>query len=309
MGCTVANCCILLRIGVNVDKGARPVAICISVDVERDYRRDGSLSVRGIQEGLPSFVDVLRSRGVPLDLFISGEITDAFPRGLVDDRTAIGCHGMWHPRGPRSYMKRLSAQAQRREIDGATARVSAAVGRTPIHFRAPNFSANSTTISELERAGYLVDSSVLPGRYVKRWRLLPLLDFRGAPLSPYHPDPSRLTREGLSRILEVPLTPNVMLPGGPLGLGFLNSAGPDDFIRATLAAPTRYVTLLAHTWEMVDWESGDPVESWVRSGASSNLSGVSRFLDYFSDSVFVNMDSILASESGRGEARSVRPTR
>ncbi len=286
-----------------MNKGRGPQAICISIDVERDYRRDGSLSIRGIEEGLPSFVDVLRSHGVPFDLFISGEIADAVPRGLIDTKTAVGCHGMRHPPGPRSYMNRLSAQAQRREIDGATASVSAAVGRTPIHFRAPNFSADGATISALERAGYSLDSSVLPGRFVKRWRLVPLLDLRGAPLSPYHPDPARLTREGGSRILEVPLTPNAHLPGGPLGLGFLNASQPDGAIRAALAARSRYVTLLAHSWEMVEWRSGEPVENWVRTSASSDLSPLARFLDYFSDSTFVNMDQILVRESDRREPR------
>ncbi len=269
--------------------------LCVSIDVERDYRLDGSISVRGVQEGLPPFVDLLRSRSVPFDLFISGEIAEYLPRGLTDGGVAIGCHAMRHPAGPRSYLNRMTTDRQRREISEATARVQATVGRSPIHFRAPNFSVDGRTISILEDSGYRVDSSVLPGRYVKRWRMFPLLDHRDAPAGPYHPDSGCLVREGASRILEVPVTPNMILRGGPLGLGFLNAAGPGAAIQAALAAPSRYVILLAHTWEMVDWGPKDPVAPWVRTAGSSHLEAMASFLDGFSDSSFFNMDQILES--------------
>jgi len=268
--------------------------ICISIDVERDYRIDGVLSVRGIQEGLPSFVDLLRSHDIPFDLFISGETADVLPAGLHDQLTTIGCHGMRHPPGPRSYMNRMTMAAVRRNVTEATECIRRAIGLTPVHFRAPNFSADCRTISVLQEAGYQVDSSVLPGRHVKRWRFIPLLDHRGAPVSPYHPDPRRLSRPGTSRLLEVPLSPNMLLPGGPLGLGFLNARGPDEAIRAAAATPGRYAILLAHSWEMVDWHSRDPVATWVRTASSGRLQSVERFLDHFSGSAFVNTDGILA---------------
>jgi len=268
--------------------------ICISIDVERDYRVDGALSVRGIQEGLPSFVDLLRSHDIPFDLFISGETADVLPAGLHNQLTTIGCHGMRHPPGPRSYLNRMTMAAVRRDVTEATACIRRAIGKTPVHFRAPNFSADGRTISVLQEAGYQVDSSVLPGRHVKRWRFIPLLDHRGAPVSPYHPDARRLSRPGASRLLEVPLSPNTLLPGGPLGLGFLNARGPDQAIRAATATPGRYAIVLAHSWEMVDWQPGDPVATWVRTASSSRREPFARFLDHFPGSTFVNMDEILA---------------
>jgi len=268
--------------------------ICVSIDVERDYRVDGAISVRGIEEGLPWFVDLLRSRDIPFDLFISGEIADVLPTGLNDEHTTIGCHGMQHPSGPASYMNRMKVASVQRDVAKATECVRRAMGQNPVYFRAPNFSADGRTISVLEAAGYKVDSSVLPGRCVKRWRLIPLLDHRDAPVSPYHPDPNHLTREGRSRVLEVPLSPNSLLPGGPLGLGFLNARGPSETFRATTATPGRYAILLAHSWEMVDWRRGDPVAPWVRTAASSRPERVAEFLDRFPVSTFVNMDEILA---------------
>ncbi len=303
MGRQVADRGVVLRAGMNLVTGASPFALCISIDVERDYRLDESFTTRGIEEGLPPIVDLLRSREVPFDLFVSGEIADRLPTGLADRGVSIGCHGMRHPRGPRSYLNRMTQAGQRREISEATERVRTATGRTPVHFRAPNFSADARTIAILEELGYRVDSSVLPGRYVKRLRVLPLLDHRGAPAAPYHPDPRWIAREGGSTILEVPVSPNVLLPGGPLGLGFLNASGASNAIRATSECRSRCVVFLGHSWEMVDWSAADPVAPWVRKAASSRLGPLGIFLDHFSDSTYVNMDRILERETnhaGRG---------
>jgi len=48
--------------------------ICISIDVERDYRLDRRVTVRGIAEGLPVYLDALHSLEIPHDLFVSGEV-------------------------------------------------------------------------------------------------------------------------------------------------------------------------------------------------------------------------------------------
>jgi peptidoglycan/xylan/chitin deacetylase (PgdA/CDA1 family) len=271
--------------------------LCVSIDVERDYRLDGSLSLRGIEDGLPPFLDLLRSHGVPFDLFVSGEIADRLPHGLSNSTVAIGCHGMRHPPGFRSYLNRMTLEAQRNEISEATKRVRAAMGGPPVHFRAPNFSADAGTIAVLDQLGYRIDSSVLPGRHVKQWRLLPLLDHRGAPSSPYHPDIRSIGKRGGSRILEVPVSPNILSPGGPLGLGFLNASGAPDTVRAASLGGSRYLVFLAHTWEMIDWKDGDAVAPWVHRAASSRLDAMTQFLDHFRDSGYVNMDLILERET------------
>ncbi len=133
MGRSVANCRVLLRAGMSLDEGSEPLTICISIDVERDYRLDGAFTTRGIEDGLPPVVDLLRSRELPFDLFVSGEIADRLPATLAHRLTAIGCHGLRHPRGHRSYLNRMTVVAQRRQISEATERVRTATGTTPIH--------------------------------------------------------------------------------------------------------------------------------------------------------------------------------
>jgi len=271
--------------------------ICISIDVERDYRADRRMTVRGIAEGLPVYLDLLRSLQIPHDLFVSGEVAPDVPKevfGVANGLVALGSHGLTHEPGVRSYLNRKRRPVIENELQKATQQILLRFGRTPLHFRAPNFSTSAQTLSVLERLGYRSDSSVLPGRYVRRWRTLPLLDHRNAPLDPYHPDPRSILQEGSSSILEVPVTPNPFHAGSPLGLGFLHDAGPEAFANAIARLRSRYVILLAHSWEMVSWRRSDPVAGWVPQASSSSPKPLERLLHHFGGSRFVNMDRILA---------------
>ena len=271
--------------------------ICISIDVERDYRADRRMTVRGIAEGLPVYLDLLRSLQIPHDLFVSGEVAPDVPKevfGVANGLVALGSHGLTHEPGVRSYLNRKTRPIIEHELQKATEHIRSRFGRSPSHFRAPNFSTSAQTISVLERLGYRSDSSILPGRHVRRWRTLPLLDHRNAPLDPYHPDPLSILQQGSSSILEIPVTPNPFQAGSPLGLGFLHHAGLESFIRAIAHLESRYVILLAHSWEMVSWRRSDPVAGWVPQASSSSPKPLERLLHHFGGSRFVNMDRILA---------------
>lgn len=274
-------------------------SFCFSVDVERDYRLDGNITVRGIEEGLPQFVDALRSRAIPFDLFVSGEIVPSLPSDLCkdgEDLTSLGCHGLTHPAGLDSYLGRKPAKKLRADIELATRAIGAKFGRVPRLFRAPNFSITTEALRILESLGYLCDSSILPGRRVRRWRILPLLDHRGAPSNPYHPDPLSPAMSGNSPILEVPVTSHPTKPGTPLGMGLLNDLGTAAVLKAVSQVRTRYVVFLCHTWEMVPWSASDPVASWVRTASSSPTKSIQALLDHFDYSRFVNMAQIVARE-------------
>jgi peptidoglycan/xylan/chitin deacetylase (PgdA/CDA1 family) len=274
--------------------------LCLSIDVERDYRTDGKMTTRGVREGLPAFVELLESRRIPFDLFVSGEVIDSIPRNLVQNLgglIAVGCHGLHHRPGLAGYLNRLSLESQRAEIATATDLIEAKLGRKPYCFRAPNFSSNGQTLGVLRELGYRVDSSVLPGRLVRKFRVWTLLDQRGAPLAPYFPDRNALARPGSFPLLEVPVTPSLSQKGSPLGLGLLNDLGPDVAARDALQSAAQYVVFLCHSWEMVDWTSDAPVVPWVRRAASGNLAGITRFVEALHDTPFVNIEGILASET------------
>lgn len=271
-------------------------SFCVSIDVERDYRKDGGLSTRGIEEGLPIFVDMLRSHGIPYDLMVSGEIAERVPRemaGSRPDECALGCHSQTHSPG---YLNAWGSDRQEEELRRATTLITSRFGRSPRFFRAPNFSANGDTIRILANLGYEADSSILPGRWVKKWRLRTLVDHRGVPHNPYFSDASHFPNEGGSALLEVPVTSNPTSPGSPLGLGLLNSVGPRRFLEALRGAEGRYVVFLAHAWEMVRWGEGAPVVPWVRSASEPPSSHFAALLPLMEDWEFMNLEQISRRE-------------
>lgn len=289
---------------MNEEQCSERPEICISIDVERDYRNDKRLTFRGIEEGLPMFLDKLRSLGLPHDLFVSGEVVDRLPRSVVvngQGLRALGCHGLTHELGPASYLSRKARAVLESELRVATDLVEREFGQRPIHFRAPNFSTSGDTISVLETLGYRSDSSILPGRFVRRWKVVPLLDHRGANVGPYHPDRVSPIRKGDSSILEVPVTPNPLFEGSPLGLGFLHESGPETVLRTVKHVRAPYVIFLCHSWEMVSWGSDDPVAPWVRRAALRDTRPLEELISALDDFEIVNMDAIYARETRRDE--------
>jgi len=279
----------------------RDPELCISIDVERDYRLDGRLTSRGIEDGLPVYLDFLRSHDVPHDLFVSAEVASQVPEGMFDagrSLGALGCHGLTHEPGVRSYLNRKSSAVLERELRTATESIHARFGYLPAHFRAPNFSTSAETISVLDQLGYRSDSSVLPGRLVRRWRALPLLDHRSAPTDPYYPDPRSPVRQGASSILEVPITPNPFAAGSPLGLGFLHYSGTKAALQAIKRVRSRYVVFLAHSWEMVSWQDSDPVAPWVRRSSAASTKTFEDLLAQLGMIRYVNMDRIVDAYAG-----------
>jgi hypothetical protein len=75
------------------------------------------------------------------------------------------------------------------------------MGVQPRSFRMGRFSMGSNLFSLLEEKGFMVDSSILPGR---EWDGGP--SHLSAPIDPYFPDPKDVCAPGGSRILEAPLT-------------------------------------------------------------------------------------------------------
>src|SRR5207247_9361247 len=126
---------------------------------------------------------------------------------------AVGSNGWDH-----DLLCQKSELQQRNDIDRATAVIQQVAGSQPRIFRAPNFSISGSALRYLASRGYRVDSSVMPERVARRWRILPLYDHRGAPLAPYTPSDRRAARKGDLPILEVPVAVDLDRPAPPLGL-------------------------------------------------------------------------------------------
>jgi hypothetical protein len=89
------------------------------------------------------------------------------------------------------------------QLASLTEAIEAAVGVHPVSYRSGRFGFSAAHVSSLERAGYLVESSVAPLFYEAHKRGP---DFVGAPLSPYFLAYDDATRAGTSNLLELPVS-------------------------------------------------------------------------------------------------------
>lgn len=172
--------------------------IIISFDMETDI---GSWTggTRGLSEGTPAILDVLAQRGVPATFLWVGREAERHPglvRRSLDAGHEIGCHTMFHETVGRPVYDvpvggfMLDAEMAGR-LEMATDAVERVAGIRPVSFRAPRLFGSTAMIGELERLGYLIDSS-LPAYAHGR-------DFR-----PYHPHRDDWLKDGDRRLIELP---------------------------------------------------------------------------------------------------------
>src|SRR5713101_4261915 len=236
----------------------------ISVDVEPDISEFLRDSYSGICEGLPRLLDLLDEFGIRADFFVVGQLVASFPE-LVRDITRrgheVGSHGFDH--------RLLCAErpsVQYSLIERSLEALKKASGQPIRIFRAPNFSANWATIEALERLGVDLDSSVLPGRIARKWRVFKVYDHRDAPRRPYRPSRTDIDEVGSSKVLEVPLTENPAQEGTPVGLGFLNIHSSETASHLVECVEAPYVSFLIHPWELVDLPVRDRgLPTWLAS--------------------------------------------
>jgi hypothetical protein len=125
------------------------------------------------------------------------------------------------------YALELPLERFDRQLVSLTAAVAKTAGYAPISYRSGRYGFDASHASVLERAGYLVDTSVHPLLY-EAHRGGP--DFVDAPLTPYFLSYDSAVRPGISKVLEVPIS------------AALNRSLPRWMIRAYGRAPSPYHT-------------------------------------------------------------------
>ena len=113
------------------------------------------------------------------------------------------------------------------QLASLTAAIEGGVGIRPVSYRSGRFGFSASHVSSLERAGYLVDSSVAPLFY-EAHKQGP--DFVGAPLTPYFLAYDDATKAGTSGVLELPIS------------AALNRSVPEAIERLYARAPWPYTT-------------------------------------------------------------------
>lgn len=154
---------------------SKPLAL-VTLDVERDWI-DGKYSripqFNLLRRALPIFVKTAREYGVPLTLFVTGEVAELCGELLTDflDEVEVGTHThpCFHPfvfKGRDVNDKRwdllevYSKEEQLQMIKRDTTLITKHLGIKPIAFRAGKLSANEDTFCVLRGLGYAIDSSL-----------------------------------------------------------------------------------------------------------------------------------------------------
>jgi hypothetical protein len=114
-----------------------------------------------------------------------------------------------------------------RQLAALTAAVGNTAGYAPVSYRSGRYGLAASHTAVLEKAGYLVDSSVHPLLY-EAHRGGP--DFVDAPLTPYRLSYESVVRAGTSAVLELPIS------------SALNRSLPEWMVRAYGRAPLPYHT-------------------------------------------------------------------
>ena len=138
--------------------------VCITVDFEPDCPPYLSSTFRGIEEGAPALLALLRRAGVPATYFTTGQVAERYPAAVDDllaDGHELGCHGVTH----RAFDS-LDEATARWEIERSceTLRAFAPVDS----FRAPYLRFPERYVRLLEDAAFALDSSL--AKYKRSYR-------------------------------------------------------------------------------------------------------------------------------------------
>jgi peptidoglycan/xylan/chitin deacetylase (PgdA/CDA1 family) len=129
--------------------------VSITVDLEHDCP-PFLTTYRGVTDGMPRLLELLRQEGVPATFFCTGDVARKHPaivRRLVDEGHELGCHGDTHAR-----FGALDRAGAEREIAGAAATLRA-FGCEVTSFRAPNLDFPAPFVPLLAEYGFRLDSS------------------------------------------------------------------------------------------------------------------------------------------------------
>ena len=194
--------------------------LTVGIDTEGDNQRSAASRLKPTYENiyaLPRLHDLLRRNGARPSYLVTYPVA-------VDRRSAerlatmaasgdceIGAHHhVWEtPPCDRDDARGLPYASQiplprfEDQLQHLSASIRDVTGRAPVSYRSGRFGFHASHTAVLERAGYLVDTSVQPLFY-EAHKGGP--DFVDAPSSPYFLSYDSAVRPGDSRVLEVPVS-------------------------------------------------------------------------------------------------------
>jgi hypothetical protein len=172
---------------------------------------------------VPRFLQLFREADVNATFFVVGEDAEAaWAQGPLKDAAAQGMELGNHSHGHAYHLTRLPTERLAEQVKKGGDAIEAVCGRRPTGFRAPGYTLSASLLQELERQGYLYDSSAFPAApyYLAKAGVMALLSLTGrpsravldtprvlfAPRVPYRPSSETPYRRGASPVLELPMS-------------------------------------------------------------------------------------------------------
>jgi peptidoglycan/xylan/chitin deacetylase (PgdA/CDA1 family) len=189
------------------------LTIALTFDVEANswyYVEKTGEKYSGLTKAMPRVLDILFDRGVPATWFITHDreqrIDQEFPSLVekMNENGEIGCHVHFLiGAGPSSRFEQ-SIVSQMELIENATLLLRAR-GFRVCSFRGGNNFFDENTLKVLEKLGYLIDSSVVPGYCSTLYPGFVVNHKRRLSSKPYFPSYFDHCVPGNSKILEIPI--------------------------------------------------------------------------------------------------------
>lgn len=144
------------------------VAVCLSFDVDNEALwKENPLPVPlsggeyGATAGLPRILALLEQQQIPASFYIPAMSAILHPQMIQDimrsGRHEIGVHGWVHESYPQINDPLKEQQLLSQSIDYLTK----ATGKRPVGFRAPSWEYSPHTLEQVQRVGFLYDSSFM----------------------------------------------------------------------------------------------------------------------------------------------------
>lgn len=229
--------------------------LLVGIDTESDNQWDAAARAQPTFENLyalPRLHTLFRQHGVRPTYVITHPVardprSAEVLRALRETGTCeIGAHHHAWETPPcteddvRRHLYALDLPIDRfaRQLGALSAAIEEAVGERPVSYRSGRFGFSAAHVSDLERAGYLIDSSVAPLFY-EAHKGGP--DFADAPLTPYYLAYDHATRPGSSQVLELPISAALHTTGPAVGRSATGHR-PSLLALAYARAPKPYMT-------------------------------------------------------------------
>lgn len=189
-----------------------PITVVIGIDMETDV---GSFTpyYEGLRGGTPLLLDLFDELDVTTTFLFTGEAARDNPevaRECLDRGHEVGSHSYQHetvgdPLFDLPGTKPILPHEVYPRIELNTKLVEEATGVRPVSFRCPRLWGSTEVVNALEELGYVADLTY------------PMYYYREQ-FAPYHPDREDWTKQGDSKVLEIPNFADMVMESNDPGL-------------------------------------------------------------------------------------------